>query len=317
MTHKLWNILYKKGHYFLKVLLTLWGYICRLRDLFRAPAYDLVYVHLWGTPFGTAMYERLLKFSNPNMVYDIDDAVYKGHKSKSNWFIAWMKGKNKIFVLMKLAEHVIVCTKYLEEEALKYNDNVTDISSTFDTNIFAPVPSYKANSKITLGWTGSHSTIPFLHLLDDVLREVASKRDIKLVVISDISFELDNVEIENIRWTAENEINDLHRMHIGLYPTPKEEWVLGKSGLKALTYQACAIPCVATAFGSNIENIEHQVNGMLADSHHEWVDSIIQLIDSENLRERIGKAGRDNVMKHFSVEANKPVYLNILNKVAK
>lgn len=317
MSMKLWALIYKKGYYFAKVILTIWGYLHRIYDILRAPYYDLVYVHLWVTPFGASAYERLLKLANPHMVYDIDDAVYKGHKSKSNWFIAWMKGKKKIFTLMKIAKHVIVCTKYLEEEALKYNDNVTDISSTFDTNRFTPVKNYDGGDKITLGWTGSHSTMPFLHLLDNVLLEVAAKREFLLRVICDVDFELDGIEIQNIKWNGETEIDDLHKINIGLYPTPTEEWVLGKSGLKALTYQSCAIPCVATAFGSNLENIKHEVNGMLASNHEEWVDAICKLIDSKELREKIGKAGRENVITHFSVEANKPIYLDILNNVVK
>lgn len=317
MSLKLWEILYKKGYVFQKVSLTIAGYFRRIVDLFRAPSYDLVYVHLWGTPFGSSIYERLLKLANPNIVYDIDDAVFKGHKSKSNWFIAWMKGKKKIFTLMEIAKHVIVCTKYLEEEARKHNDRVTDISSTFNTDRFTPVKSYDAGEKITIGWTGSHSTIPFLHLIDEAIKEVASKRNIRLQVVCDVDFELDGVEIENIRWTEANEVRDLHQMNIGLYPTPKAEWVLGKSGLKALTYQSCAIPCVATAFGSNLENIQHGINGMLADTQQEWVDALLKLIDNKDLRSQIGKAGRENVMKHFSVLANQPVYLNILNEVVK
>jgi len=234
-----------------------------------------------------------------------------------NWFVAWLKGKKKIFSLMKMAGHVIVCTKYLEEEALKHNTRVTDISSTFDTERFTALTRYDVADTITLGWTGSHSTIPFLHLLDEALQRVAQLRSIKLRVICDRDFELAGVEVENIRWTEENEVADLHGMHIGLYPTPTEEWVLGKSGLKALTYQSCGIPCVATSFGSNLENIEHGVNGFLASSTDEWVEYIITLIDSQGLREKIGRAGRENVMKHFSVQANAPKYLNILNEVAK
>jgi L-malate glycosyltransferase len=317
MSMSLWSVIYKKGYYLTKITLTLWGYLRRVYDIIRSPFYDLVYVHLWVTPFGASAYERLLKLANPHIVYDIDDAVYKGHKSKSNWFIGWMKGKKKIFTLMKIASHVIVCTKYLEEEALKYNTKVTDISSTFDTERFTPVESYEVEDKVCLGWTGSHSTIPFLHLLDKVLLELASKYDYKLMVVCDVDFELDGVEIENIRWTEENEVSDLHKMNIGLYPTPTEEWVLGKSGLKALTYQSCAIPCVATAFGSNLENIRHGENGMLANNNEEWVDSISKLIDSKELRGKIGKAGRENVMNNFSVDANKSVYLNILNSVVK
>lgn len=317
MNHKLWAILYKKGYYFLKVMLTVWGYFRRIYDILRAPSYDLIYIHLWVTPFGTSLFEYLLKWSNSHIVYDIDDAVFKGHKSQMNWFIAWMKGKEKIFSLFKIAKHVIVCTKYLEEEALKHNKNVTDISSTFDTDRFTALKNYESTDVVTIGWTGSHSTIAFLHLLDKALQQVSALRKIKLLVICDRDFELEGVDIENVRWTEKNEVADLHRMQIGLYPTAKEEWVLGKSGLKALTYQSCGIPCVATAFGSNIENIQHGVNGFLADSDEEWVESLLNLIDDNTLRETIGRNGRENVMEHFSLQSNKGKYLEILNSVVK
>jgi len=234
-----------------------------------------------------------------------------------NAFIAFLKGKKKIFTLMKIAKHVIVCTDYLENEARKHNQNVTNISSTFDTERFTPLKSYKQTDEIALGWTGSHSTMAFLHLLDNVLIEVAKKRKVKLISICDRDFELEGIKIENIRWTGINEVSDLHKFQIGLYPTPKEDWVLGKSGLKALTYQSCAIPLVATAFGSNLRNIDNEINGFLADSDKEWVDAIIKLIDSEELREKIGKNGRDNVVKRFSLDANKKTYLEILNRVVK
>ncbi len=317
MNQKLWAILYKKGYLFAKFYLTIWGYVRRVYDIARAPFYDLVYIHLWVTPFGASMFEYLVKWANPHVVYDIDDAVFKGHRSQMNWFIAWMKGKKKIFSLFKMSKHVIVCTKYLEEEALKYNKNVTDISSTFNTDRFSALTEYENTKVVSLGWTGSHSTIAFLHLLDEPLKEVAKLRKIKLLVICDRNFELEGVEVENIRWTEENEVADLHRFQIGLYPTPKEEWVLGKSGLKALTYQSCGIPCVATAFGSNLENIEPGVNGFLADSTNEWIDSILKLIDDNILRKKIGKNGRANVLDNFSLEANKGKYLDILNKVVK
>ncbi len=317
MNHKLWAILYKEGFLFQKIYLTVIGYLKRIYDVFRAPFYDIIYIHLWVTPFGSSMFEYFVKWSNSHIVYDIDDAVFKGHKSQMNWFIAWMKGKKKIFSLFKMAKHVIVCTKYLEEEALKYNENVTDISSTFDTDRFYSVAKYENTEVVTLGWTGSHSTIAFLHLIDEPLKEVAKLRKVKLIVICDRDFELEGVEIENIRWSEKNEVADLHKIQIGLYPTPQEEWVLGKSGLKALTYQSCGIPCVATAFGSNLENIQHGVNGFLASSNEEWVASILSLIDDYKLREDIGQNGRVNVMNNFSLEANKGKYLEILNNVVK
>lgn len=47
-----WKIIYKKGNIFLKGWFTIKGYFLRMVDLFTVPFYDVVYIHLWVTPFG-------------------------------------------------------------------------------------------------------------------------------------------------------------------------------------------------------------------------------------------------------------------------
>jgi len=52
MSEKMQQIVYLQGHLPAKIGGTLGGYIRRLKDLFRVRKYDIVYVFLWGTPFG-------------------------------------------------------------------------------------------------------------------------------------------------------------------------------------------------------------------------------------------------------------------------
>ena len=46
-----WKIIYKKGNFIQKALYSFTGYCRRIGDALRLPRYDLVYVHLWVTPF--------------------------------------------------------------------------------------------------------------------------------------------------------------------------------------------------------------------------------------------------------------------------
>ena len=105
-------------------------------------------------------------------------------------------------------------------------------------------------------------------------------------------------------------------MDIGLYPLPlDEEWVNGKSGLKALQYMALGIPAIASNIGCNDRVIEQGVSGFLVTSREEWIEKLVLLMNDPTLRKQIGLAGRERVEKMFSVKANAPVYLSILNKV--
>src|SRR5688572_31719302 len=51
---------------------------------------------------------------------------------------------------------------------------------------------------------------------------------------------------------------------------PAEEWVLGKSGLKALQYMGVGVPVVASRIGAACEFVRDGENGFLVQSTEEW-----------------------------------------------
>lgn len=316
MTQAFWKVVYKKGHFFQKVLYTLIGYFRRTADLFRLPFYDLVYIHLWVTPFGPPIFERLFAALNSKIVYDIDDMIFLTEKSKSNNLISGLKGRTKPFYLMKKAKHVIVCTPVLEEVAVKFNANVTDISSTIDTTNYQPVNKYSNSSSLVIGWSGSHSTSKYLKLLEKVLVKLREKYAFRVLVIGDPGFSFQQLECEAIPWKEATEVQDLQKIDIGLYPLPLDEaWVLGKSGLKALQYMALGIPTVATAIGANFRVIDNGISGFLVKTEEEWSQCLIQLMENTTLRKEIGLMARKKVVEQYSIDANKGTYLSIIESV--
>src|SRR5829696_2147488 len=54
-----WKIIYKKGNVLSKAWYSLMGYGRRFLDLLRLGRYDIVYIHLWVTPFGPPIFEWL------------------------------------------------------------------------------------------------------------------------------------------------------------------------------------------------------------------------------------------------------------------
>ncbi|HEX5652241.1 MAG TPA: glycosyltransferase family 4 protein [Chitinophagaceae bacterium] len=317
-TKRFWDIVYKPGRTMEKIGWTAIGYLRRLGDLLRSPFYDGVFVNLWVTPLGFPLFERLLFLFNKNVIYDIDDMIFiTRYDHLKTGFVQRLKGRKKPMVMMKNAKYVIVCTPKLEEIAASLNKDkrVVDISSTFDTERFVPVMKYEQKNPLTIGWTGTHSTLPFLESLQPVLAAVSRQRPVKLLVIANKEYKMKDVPTEFIQWTAEREVEDLHQFDIGLYPIPANEWSLGKSSLKALTYMAIAIPFVATAYGTNYRIMQQGVQGFLATSEQEWISSLLQLIDDPGLRKRMGQAGRKTVEELFSLQANFPKYLHVFKTV--
>jgi glycosyltransferase involved in cell wall biosynthesis len=317
MTKRFQSIVYKKGYYFEKFFWTLIGYLIRIKDLFRVPFYDGVYIFLWVTPFGLPFFEKLFYMFNKHIIYDIDDLVFLAPASKANKFIARLKGKNKMSFLMKHSKHVITCTPYLDNYVRKFTESTTDISSTINTDTYIPKNNYSNEQPLVLGWSGSHSTSKYLKLLESVIEQLTKKYSIKIYVIGDPEFKFTNVKVEAIQWNERSEISDLQKIDIGLYPLPDEEWVYGKSGLKALQYMALGIPTIASAIGANFRVIENDISGYLVTTENEWYEKIEFLLLNPEIRKRIGEQARLRVENYYSIKANRDTYLTILKKVLK
>ncbi|HTB51208.1 MAG TPA: glycosyltransferase family 4 protein [Ferruginibacter sp.] len=315
---RLQEILYKKGNTAEKIYWVIRGYLKRCKEICTLHKYDLVYIFLWVTPFGFPLMERLFVSRNSNIVYDIDDLIFMRSLNSANTKTDFLKGRKKPFFLMKKAKHVITCTPYLTEVANRYNNKVTDISSTINTTTYQPVNRYQNDHTLVLGWSGSHSTAPLLYLLKDALIALRKKHAFKLVVMGAPEFFIEGLDIELVPWSVENEIPTLQRFDIGLYPLLlNNDWMLGKSGLKALQYMAVGVPVVATALGANYRIIEEGKTGFLVKTTEEWIEKIEFLMTHPEIRKAVGSAGRDNVVKYYSIDANAPVYLEIIRSVCK
>jgi L-malate glycosyltransferase len=317
ISYSFWGIIYKKGKIYQKAWYSFLGYLTRLRDLFRLRQYDIVYIHLWVTPFGPPIFEWIYRKLSGKIIYDIDDLVYLNNtKSSKNPIALIIKGKKKPIYLMKTADYVITCTPYLDEFVKKYNPNTKDISSTVDTNKYKVVNDYSNKKRLTLGWSGSISTSRYFYVLKNVLLRLKSLYDFRILVIGNSEIKIDGLDIEAVAWEETKEMGYLQQLDIGLYPMPNEPWVYGKSGLKAIQYMALGIPTVATALGANFRVIENGVSGFLVQNDDEWIEALSKLIQDENLRRCIGGNARVRVEQLFSVESNKGKYIHILNTLS-
>jgi glycosyltransferase involved in cell wall biosynthesis len=315
MSEAFQRIVYQKGKYLQKAFWTLAGYARRVYDLFRIRRYDVVYTFLWVAPFAPPVFEKLTRRLARRMVYDIDDLVFLNPPSSTNPLVHYLRSPKNHISLMKSADHVITCTPYLDGFVRKYNSRTTDISSTINTALYRPKTDYRVRDKLVIGWSGSHSTSKYLHLLDGVFQELATTFSFKLVVMGDPSFTLPGVEVEALPWKEEYEVEVISRFDIGVYPLPNEEWVLGKSGLKALQYMAAGIPTVATAIGTIFRIIRSGENGFLVSTPEEWKAALVELMQDEGLRARLGSEAAKTVEADYSINANKDRYLQILEQL--
>jgi glycosyltransferase involved in cell wall biosynthesis len=318
MDMKMWRIVYERGHLAGKVLGVLRGHLRRLRDLFRVGRYDLVYVFMWVTPFGSTLFERLTRRLAPRLVFDVEDNVILApgavRQEVVNPIARLLKGPRKARYLIRTADHVITSSPFLNDDCLAINEKkaATYVTSSVDTDRFLPASLYSNARKVTVGWTGTFSSKIYLDLLRPLFARLAERVDFRLLVIGNFDYALPGIDLEVIRWTAEREVEDLQRLDIGVYPLPLDDWVMGKSGLKAIQYMAFGLPTVATAVGTTPRLIRDGENGLLVRTEDEWVDALERLIRDPDLRRRLGEAARSDAEAKYSVKAVAAQYRRVL-----
>jgi glycosyltransferase involved in cell wall biosynthesis len=317
MDMAMWRIVYTKGSYIAKALGVVRGQFRRFRDLFRIHRYDLVYVHMPVTPLGTAFFERMTRYLARRLVFDVEDNVILDRANDQvsvNPLARFLKSRQKAMVLIRTADHVVTSSPFLNEDCQRINARgaCTYISSSVDTDRFLPATPYSNDRPVTIGWTGTFSSRPYLDLLRPVFQRLAKEIPFRLRVIGNFDYALPGVDLEMIQWTKAREVEDLQGIDIGVYPLPVDDWVLGKSGLKAIQYMAFGLPTVATEVGTTPMLIRNGENGILVRSEDEWLESLRRLVLDPALRRRLGEAARRDAVTKYSVKAIAADYRRVL-----
>jgi len=311
------DVVYKQGQIAKKLRLVVQALGRRAALLSKLTNYDVIYLHREAALLGPAVFERLIHRSGVPIVFDFDDAIFLSYKSPSNGYLSYLKFAGKTKTNCRLAAHVMVGNPYLAEYARQFNQNVSIIPTTIDTDKYKPVNIEDASGPVVIGWTGSHSTVQHLDTLRSALAKLAQRESIRLRVIGTPNYQIEGVEFETIMWRSETEVEDLSAVDIGIMPLPDDNWARGKCGAKALQFMAMGIPTVCSPVGVNTDIIQDNENGLIANSEDEWIEKLSLLIRSRELRARLGKAGRQTIEQRFSAAVQAPRVYEVLESVVR
>lgn len=282
----------------------------RLGEIFEMRKYDLVFVQREAMIFGPGLFEWLFqKIGNVPMVLDLDDATYVRYVSPSygkagSFFKFFGKTNN----LIRRSVAVVCGNRFIAEYVESKGTRAVVIPTVVDTGAYSPIQ--KTNEIPVVGWIGTHSTFPFLKLLFPVIERLANahKFQFKIVGAGLNSIDINGVDVENLEWRLDREIQDFQSLDIGVYPitvsdSANEKWILGKSGFKAIQYMAVGVPFVMSPVGVCAEIGEPGKTHFNAHTADEWYEALKPLIESAELRERMGAASRKFALENYTVDA--------------
>ncbi len=280
----------------------------RTADILEVRQYDLLFVQREAMFFGPGIFEWLYqKAGNLPMILDLDDATYVPYVSPSYGRTgSFFKFFGKTDNLIRRADLVTCGNRFIAEYVESKGAKAVVIPTVVDTEIFAPTE--RTNKIPVIGWIGTHSTFSFLESLFPVLEKLAKTHRFKLRIVGagtkDVNIE--GVEIENLDWNMEREVADFQSLDIGLYPitvssSANEQWILGKSGFKAIQYLAVGVPFVMSPIGVCAEIGEANLTHFNAVSPEDWYNSLCSLVSDAGLRKTMGSNGRKHSLEHYSV----------------
>jgi glycosyltransferase involved in cell wall biosynthesis len=311
-----YDAFYREGRYARKAIMTGRGMLRRLSDLRHASNYDLVVVQREAIQLGTALIERGFSRSQARLVFDFDDAIWVRDVSEANRRVAWLKRPGKASKIIAMSDMVFAGNDYLRDYACQFNPNVKLVPTTIDTAYHVRRAQRPDTSQICIGWTGSTTTIRHFDLVVPVLRRLRARfgQRVRFKVIGDGRYANEDLGVQGRDWDPHTEIEDLSEIDIGLMPLPGDDWSKGKCGLKALQFMALETPTVMSPVGVNTKIVEDGRNGFLAASEEEWLEKLSLLVESPDLRKRVGRAARAAVVRDYSVESHKWRYLQHLSE---
>jgi glycosyltransferase involved in cell wall biosynthesis len=208
--------------------------------------------------------------------------------------------------IVESCDLVLAGNNFLKEQALKFTseDRLVVIPTVVDLTTY-PIKNHGPSSnEIVLGWIGSAGTLYYLNRILPTLEKVASRfRHVCLKIVCDQFLESSTIRVIKKPWNESDEVSDLQSFDIGIMPLTDDLWARGKCALKIVQYMAVGIPVVCSPVGTNRDIVRDGLNGFWAETEREWIDRLGILIENEELRRKMGRAGRQIVEEGYSLNA--------------
>ncbi len=288
------------------------AYADRLARLLKGPDCDVIWVYSEMFPYLPAGFEKLVFRSGKPVVYDFDDAFFHHYDENESALVRGLLG-GKLRPLLEGAAACCCGNSYLRDYAGRFRSDSMILPTVVDTAVYRP--GIRADERPpVIGWIGSPTTWRFVQPYLPLLAELARDHGVTVRVVGAGAEAKKDVfpGLELVEWSRENEVSDVQAMDIGIMPLPDEPWAWGKSGYKLIQYMACGLPVVASPVGVNREIVLSGETGYLASEPEQWRTALLRLIDSFDLRRRMGDSGRSRAEADYSLATHGPRLTELL-----
>jgi len=265
----------------------------------------------------SAIEARLFAAVSRRRVFDVDDAIYV-RKPRRLGELAddsiWRR--RKFAATCRWVDVVAAGNDVLASVARPSARAIEILPTSIDTSCYQATTAGRDDPP-TIAWIGSPENLVYLEMIRPALARLTVRHPtLKVKVICSAFPDWPEIHVERVPWSAATEAAALAAAHIGVMPLSDDEWTRGKCAFKLLQYMAASLPCVASPVGANAEAVIDGVNGFHATSLDDWERSLERLINSAELRARLGASGHAHVAQRYAMRTYQANYLALLTRLA-
>jgi len=283
---------------------------------------DIIYIKYVDNLVAVNHLLTLRDVMRKKLIVDIDDNVFKVHPDNYVYTeLAPGTEPYKTFqYLFREADALVCSTEPLADAMRAYNPNVYVIPNAIDQTIWKVPIKKNSGKKVKIGWVNGPTHEQDVQVFYPVVKEIVKRYP--------------NVEFHHIGWMSEI-FEKLPRqemvfgtqgykefpkflaglgMDILVAPLIDDEFNRGKSNIKFLEAAMCEVPTVCSDVYPYSKTITHGKDGYLAKSSSEWIKHLSELIESKELRTKIGKEAKKTALT-YDIEKFLPEYVRVFEKV--
>lgn len=255
---------------------------------------------------------KVLRYFCNIIIFDFDDAIMF-RDSLENYYS--FKRKLLFASTLKNADYIICGNELLKLLSYCYNSRITVLPTSIDINDYLKVnEDNRLNDKFTIGWIGTKGSLKYLETIRPAIENAGKKVDIKIKIICNAFIEFENVEVEKVLWSEEDELRELKSVDVGIMPLPDTPYSTGKCAFKIVQYFGLKLPVIASPVGVNKELVKPYISGLMASSLDEWEQSILYCAQNRHEIRQWGENGFKIVNADFTVQANADKLIDLLER---
>ena len=275
--------------------------------------YDIVFMHQYFYhPYRKPYLELLVRLFSKKFIFYYFDPIWNNAQTTDRAL------EDKLARILKASDHVIVANHYLADFASDYNENVSVLPMTINLEKYAPPANYRRNNKVVFGFCGAPYNYIYMKVLIPVFeyfKTGAFNVEFRAVSGKPLPDYLKGYGIKHVKWTPENEIEEIQKIDVGLVPLPDCDWTRGKFSIKLIQHMAVGSPVICSNVGVNLEVIKDDYNGYVVSGSNSWIEKIKLLSEDDVLRNRLAKNALCDAKYKYSHKHNADLYVQIFNRV--